>query len=409
MATVFLAIGAAFPVRAQTPSFAAGARVGTNNNGALPEVSGLAASRRNPNVLWVHNDSGHPACLYALNPQGRLHGTYTLTGAGSDDWEDIALASDPVDGLDYVYAGNIGDNYALRDSVTVYRVREPFVNTNQFGVSSNLVGVQTYIMTYSDGARDAETLLVDPWNGDIYVVSKRESLSRVYRAPYPHSTSSIITLQYKTNLVFPGAVAGDVSPCGRQILIKAYPAIAYYARADGASLEDTLATTPVAVPYTSETCGEAVGWEGKERGYYTLSEGVGEPVYYYASADTDGDGLADTLEVAANTEMDNGDSDGDHQSDGGEVAAGTSPTNAASFFSIEIARRDDGTLSLQWYARTNRLYDVYAHDGPLSNGASVAAVATGITTAADGLLSTNLPPDGEVRSFGVSAQFIETW
>jgi hypothetical protein len=39
-------------------SFSPGVQVGTIANASITEASGIAASRRNANVLWVHNDSG---------------------------------------------------------------------------------------------------------------------------------------------------------------------------------------------------------------------------------------------------------------------------------------------------------------------------------------------------------------
>ena len=37
----------------------------------IDEASGIAASRKNPNVLWTHNDSGDGPLLYALNIEKR--------------------------------------------------------------------------------------------------------------------------------------------------------------------------------------------------------------------------------------------------------------------------------------------------------------------------------------------------
>ena len=40
----------------------------------IPETSGLAVSRRNPGLLWSHNDSGSAAVLFALDTAGTLRG-----------------------------------------------------------------------------------------------------------------------------------------------------------------------------------------------------------------------------------------------------------------------------------------------------------------------------------------------
>ncbi|MEZ6009207.1 MAG: hypothetical protein R3F05_15780, partial [Planctomycetota bacterium] len=75
------------------PTWAPFAKTGTVDDtvpGALDEVSGIAVSRRNPGVYWVHDDSGGGALLYALAHDGSLRQTYSLA-ATAIDWEDLAL------------------------------------------------------------------------------------------------------------------------------------------------------------------------------------------------------------------------------------------------------------------------------------------------------------------------------
>src|SRR4051812_26592257 len=56
----------------------------------LREISGLAASRTHPDVLWVHNDGGNAARLYAIGKRGSLLATFDIAGVANTDWEDIA-------------------------------------------------------------------------------------------------------------------------------------------------------------------------------------------------------------------------------------------------------------------------------------------------------------------------------
>ena len=44
------------------------------------------------------------------------------------DWEDIAVGPGPVDGKNYVYVGEIGDNDAKYRFKRVYRFEEPVLN-----------------------------------------------------------------------------------------------------------------------------------------------------------------------------------------------------------------------------------------------------------------------------------------
>ena len=72
---MWAAIGCA--ASADCPKFLAGHKVGTVESPLITEASGLVASRKNPGVLWVHNDKG-PPCVYAVTPQGKYLGTYNL-------------------------------------------------------------------------------------------------------------------------------------------------------------------------------------------------------------------------------------------------------------------------------------------------------------------------------------------
>jgi hypothetical protein len=399
------------PLRAaaDTPSFATAQAVGTNQSASITEASGLAASRRNPHVLWAHNDSGDSARVFAINRQGALLGTYTLTGASATDWEDLALGTDPTSGVDCLYVGDIGDNGAARAFITVYRVPEPLVNTNVFGLVTNLTGVLAFPFTYPDGARDAETLMTDPWTGEIIIVSKRETPSRLYRASYPQDTGTTNALSYFGSLTFGWAVGGDISPSGYQILIKEYTAMHYYQRAAGQALEEALTNSPTAVPYTSEPQGEAVAWQGQESGYLTLSEGSSQPIYYYVSSDSDGDALPDSREVAMETDMADADSDDDGQDDGDEVLAGEAPTNGASLFVLESSEVTETNASFTWYARMNRFYDVLVHDGPMTNGADFAGLATNISVSSDTSMSTNLPLSADTRLLRLRVRAADGW
>ncbi len=74
---------------------------------AIREASGIVASRNNPGVLWVHNDSGSRA-LFAINTQGEHLGIYFISGCDVQDWEDIAIGASNNPGENYIYIGAIG-------------------------------------------------------------------------------------------------------------------------------------------------------------------------------------------------------------------------------------------------------------------------------------------------------------
>jgi len=390
---ICVVLAAVGPARAATPAFTNGVITGTIQTNLITETSGLVASRRNPGVLWLHNDSGDSARLYAIDAAGHTLGIYTLTGAAAVDWEDLALATDPVDGTNYLYVGDIGDNSTARSSIQVYRVPEPAVSTNQAGLVTNLTGVSTFTLVYPDGAHNAETLLADPWTGDLFIVTKNDNPARIYRAAYP-MTGAVTTLAFSNTLAFAIPVGGSVAASGRQILIKRYAAVSYYGRLPGQAIADALTNAFAMLPYTLEPQGEAVAWDARERGYFTLSENASQPIYYYASADSDGDGLVDSEEAGLGTDLADTDSDDDRQADAEEVVAGTQPTNAESYFAANILA--DG-LALRWQAHTGRVYDIDGAD--LTNITIFMPHTTGITVAAEQQVTTNLPAGDSAHAY----------
>jgi hypothetical protein len=266
------------------PVFLPGASVGNLSSSAIVEASGLAASRLNADVLYVHNDSGDVARFFAINTQAQLVGTFRLTGVSAVDWEDIAVGPGPAAGQSYVYVGDIGDNNAVRTGgVYIYRVPEPTVSSSQSPpVDVYLAGAERITLLYPGGPRDAETLMIDPLSGDLFVVSKRESYSRLYRAAASALVGgATVTLEYKATLPWGWATGGDISPDGDEIVIRGYLNATLWCRPPGTAVWDAFATSGTAVPLASEPQGEAIAFDAAGWGYYTVSEGTYPPLYYY--------------------------------------------------------------------------------------------------------------------------------
>jgi len=265
------------------PTIEQGQQAGLVESSQLGEISGLVASRKNEGVLWVHNDSGDSARLFAMGTTGIHLGIYELDGAGAVDWEDIALGPGPEADTDYLFAGDIGDNGKNRDSVRVYRVSEPEVSAVQAPVSVLLTDTATIELTYPDDkAYDAETLLVDPQSRDIYIVVKvGEPNSMVFRAPAPHDPESTTELEFAGTVQFELATAGDISPSGHSIILRNYFQGSLWFRPKEAGMADALATPSCPIPVVFEQQGEALAFAHDESGYYTVSEGANPPLYWY--------------------------------------------------------------------------------------------------------------------------------
>ena len=263
---------------ADCPKFMPGHKVGTVQL-SIDGASGLAASRRNPGVLWIHNDYG-PACVYAIAPEGKMLGVYNLAGAKNRNWEDIAVGPGPEPNVVYIYAGDIGDNYSKRKSVTIYRFAEPIVEAKGTPANVTITNYDSIELVYPDGPRDAETLIVDPLTKDIYIVSK-EMTSKVYRAAYPQSTTGKTVLEQVAKLHWGMATAGDISPDGNEIIIRGYYSGSLWLRPKDGPLWKAFEDSECSIPIILEQQGEAICFDANGTGYYTTSEHKHQPIYYF--------------------------------------------------------------------------------------------------------------------------------
>jgi hypothetical protein len=316
LALAALALAAPPALGQPCPEYSPPTVSGTVATSALVEASGLAASRRNPGVLWSHNDSGNSNRVYALGLDGADLGTFTLSGTTNFDWEDMAIGCGPEPGVDYLYVGDIGDNLNFRPTIRVYRVPEPAVDPGAPAGNVTLRGVQTITLAYPDGPRDAESLMIDV-NGDLYIVSKRVSAhGRVYRAAFPQATSGTIMLEFVAEIPWGavdgsgGATGGDIAHDGSAVIVRRgsgyFPAATLWRRAPGTALATVFAQPGCDLALPSEPQGEAICFAPEDLSLYTLSEGAHPPIHFLAQekivGDINGDGsvtIDDLLRVIA--------------------------------------------------------------------------------------------------------------
>lgn len=286
--------------------------IGTND---IQEASGLAASRRQPGVLWTHNDKNDLPRFFALGTDGRSLGTFFLAEEDKCDFEDLAIGPGPEAGVDYLYLGDIGDNDEDRVSVRVFRIPEPWVDVNEMGVEEIVAAYDTLTLYYPDGPHDAETLMVDPWTGDVYLVTKGTQPTEVYRASFPQTAEMTLELvtTFSADWVisadddFVGPTGGDIAPDGRQILIRGYDRgyLWTISRSDS-PLWTVFEEAPLEVPLGWEEQGEAIAFAADSQEYFSTSEGPWCAIYRYrrsvfrliAPPDTNNDGLVNFLDYA---------------------------------------------------------------------------------------------------------------
>jgi hypothetical protein len=196
----------------------------------LPEASGIAASRRTPGIFWAHNDSGDPM-IFALDLQGTIKSRVRVTGAGMDDWEDIAVGPCPQGSC--VYIADIGDNSGSRNHIMVYRVAEAAPG------DAATSPVEAFQAAYPDGPHDAEALFVTS-DSDIFLITKGDpGPVALYRFPRPLASGTMLQLQRVGEPIAGPKIeakdrptAADISPDGQWIAVRTTHRVAFHLTTD---------------------------------------------------------------------------------------------------------------------------------------------------------------------------------
>jgi len=262
---------------------------------AIDESSGLAASSTAPGALWTHNDSGDKPRFFAVGPDGRTRTTFTVPGVDVRDWEDMARGPDEQ-GRSCLWFGDIGDNDARRDQgVLLRRVREPELD----GRAQRRTGPSVdFRLVYPDGPGDAETLMVQPRTGRVFLVSKPlAGTARVYAAPERLDPDGVNRLEevgeFAPRLTgTPGGpdigslaqvlvTGGDFSPDGTRFVLRTYTD-AYEFTVAGGDVAAALTADPTVIPLPQTQQGEGITYSPDGSALLVSSEGEDAPVYRLA-------------------------------------------------------------------------------------------------------------------------------
>ena len=260
-------------------------RTGQVQAAEISNLSGMAASWRNPGVLFALNDMTE-ARVYALAPDGRLLARFALASAGAVDLEDMGVG--PCSGGTCVYLADIGGNLSPRTEFAILRIAEPTVSAAG-STGTTMVTFERFRFAYPDGSHNAEGLLVDPGSGAIYVVTKLAAgqASAVYGLPNPLSATALNMARKIADLSVPRsgdmpATAASAHPCGRGFLVRTGNTAYEFRIAAGAAFESAFAVTPTAVPVGTEPQSEAISYRTDGLGYYSSGETASAPIFAVA-------------------------------------------------------------------------------------------------------------------------------
>ncbi len=259
----FIAATALFMPAAESP-FAGPIVTGTLAVPPKNETSGIAASRCNADLLWVHDDSGAKPMLFAIDSTGASRGSLQIGGGvKNEDWEDLAAVE--LDGKAWLVIGDVGDNDAVRHNLRVHFVEEP--SAGRLAIAGMLAErpAATLRLSYEDGPRDCESIAVDAGERALSLLSTRDTPPRLYRVPLPSPLQSCeVTARFVTavpHLPKPNALqalrAGHLGkrraqPCamdfaddGSTAVVLTYGDVVLFPRRPGESWADAMRREPV--------------------------------------------------------------------------------------------------------------------------------------------------------------------
>ncbi len=151
-------------------------------NPALDEASGLAVSRRAPDLLWSLNDSDGGPLLYALGYDGSNRGTVRVNGIRNVDWE--SLRSFTFEGRSWLLIGDVGFDDGRRTRFAIHVIPEPDPERLSAQQEISVEVAWSFDFEYGDGlARDCESVAVDVSEQALYLLEKRVYPAGLYRLP----------------------------------------------------------------------------------------------------------------------------------------------------------------------------------------------------------------------------------
>ncbi|MDQ4122768.1 MAG: hypothetical protein M3209_15125 [Acidobacteriota bacterium] len=264
-------------------------RIAAIQDSLITESSGLVASLSNKDIFWTHNDSGDDAFLYAFDRSGKRRAIFRVPSAKNYDWEDIAAFTDPKTGENYLFIGDIGDNGRKRSEVVIYRIREPEIKPQDANLTKknarSTARADAIRVRYPDAARDAETLLVNPANGDLYIVSKSLiGKADVYKLAAGYEINKSNKLEHIGSIGSPSLTpgfltGGSISPDGKRLVLCDYfAAYEFVLPAKAKSFDEIWKQTGTAIDLGEREQGEAICYGSDRKTIYATSEKKPSPL-----------------------------------------------------------------------------------------------------------------------------------
>ena len=271
--------------------------LGNLSDSSIREASGIAASRRRADILWVINDSGNEPLIYAVGLDGSDRGHVPIRNARNQDWED--LAAFVYNRTAFLLIADCGDNENRRKSCFLYIIEEPRVGPAGIVEKSPQEWSWRIEYVYADGPRDCEGVAVDMHRREILLLTKRTDPPVLYSLPLTFTQSD--TVQKARPVTKVGGIpkpttedlredplygrfrsqptAMDLSPDGALIAILTYKQVFLFDRQSNESWPQVFGRAPVPLVIPRMRQAEALCFGTDGRSLLMTSEKLPAPLY----------------------------------------------------------------------------------------------------------------------------------
>lgn len=281
--------------RAEAPRFDPPRLAALVTDARVAEISGIAASRRDDELLWVHNDSHAGSVLFALGTDGRIRAEVAVEDGANTDWEDLAAFT--LDGEPMLLIADTGDNGGLREELALVVVPEPELVAGEAVASVRPRWVLRF--RWPDGPRDCEAVAVDVPAREVLLLSKKRVPAQLFRLPLapPVDPATIAVAEQIASI--PGipqptaaelardpgfwryrgqVTAMDVSPDALHLVLLTYRDAYVYSRQPREAWRTALARAPRPLGLPRLPQAEAIAFDRAGRTIWLTSERLPAPL-----------------------------------------------------------------------------------------------------------------------------------
>ena len=262
---------------------------GTISDRNIGEASGIAVSLIHEDIVWVINDSGNSASVYALNPKGETMGTLNIQGVSNNDWED--LASFEYEGKPYILIADVGDNFARRTAYFLHFIEEPDIKKTSDLSSLPVKPSWSITYIYEDGPRDCESVAVDIVNKRVLLLSKKDDPPVLYELLFTKQKNAVarkcaqikpLPQRPQGNTDFSKysnqPTAMDISADGLSAVILTYGSTFYFSKKKSADWATTFSGSPKEIMFPPLRQAESVCFSRDGSSIFITSEQIPAPL-----------------------------------------------------------------------------------------------------------------------------------